>query len=63
MLKWIIRVIPLLLKSWYCTGNEVYSGRIKARFFDKLKPKLKSFCVILKRELFFQIIKKRLKID
>ncbi len=41
----IIEVIPFTPKKagLIVTGNEVYSGRIKDKFFDKLKPKLKEF--------------------
>ncbi|WP_457680546.1 molybdopterin-binding protein [Thermovibrio sp.] len=41
----IIRVIPFKEKraGMIITGNEVYKGRIKDKFYDKLKPKLEFF--------------------
>jgi molybdenum cofactor synthesis domain-containing protein len=41
----IIKVVPFTPKraGLIVTGNEVYSGRIKDKFFEKLKPKLKEF--------------------
>jgi len=48
----IIRVIPFTEKraGMIITGNEVYSGRVKDRFYDKLKPKLEFFkCQVAER--------------
>lgn len=41
----IMRVIPFTEKraGMIITGNEVYSGRIKDKFYDRLKPKLEFF--------------------
>lgn len=41
----IIRVVPFQEKrgGMIITGNEVYKGRIKDKFYDKLKPKLEFF--------------------
>ncbi|WP_456342957.1 molybdopterin-binding protein [Thermovibrio sp.] len=41
----IIRVVPFKEKKagMIITGNEVYSGRIKDKFYEKLKPKLEFF--------------------
>jgi len=41
----IIRVIPFTPKraGMIITGNEVYSGKIEDKFYDKLKPKLEFF--------------------
>ena len=43
--KGIMRVIPFTEKraGMIITGNEVYSGRIKDKFYDRLKPKLEFF--------------------
>ena len=43
--KGIMRVIPFTEKraGMIITGNEVFSGRIKDRFYDSLKPKLEFF--------------------
>jgi len=48
----IIRVIPFKPKKagMIITGNEVYSGRIKDKFYEKLKPKLEFFrCTVAER--------------
>ncbi len=41
----IIKVVPFTPKraGLIITGNEVYHGRIKDKFYDKLKPKLSEF--------------------
>ena len=48
----IIRVIPFTEKraGMIITGNEVYSGRIEDRFYEKLKPKLEFFkCTVAEK--------------
>ena len=45
----IVKVVPFTPKKagLLITGNEVYHGRIKDKFYDKLKPKLEEFkCTI-----------------
>lgn len=50
----IVEVIPFTPKraGLLITGNEVYHGRIKDKFYDKLKPKLEEFkCTIEEKRI------------
>jgi len=50
----IVKVVPFEPKKagLLITGNEVYHGRIKDKFYDKLKPKLEEFqCEIAQKEI------------
>jgi len=50
----IVKVVPFEPKKagLLITGNEVYHGRIKDKFYDKLKPKLEEFkCEIVQKEI------------
>ena len=50
----IVKVIPFTPKraGLLITGNEVYHGRIKDKFYDKLKPKLQEFkCTIEEKQI------------
>ncbi len=50
----IVKVVPFEKRSagLIVTGNEVYHGRIKDKFFEKLKPKLKELqCDLKTREI------------
>ncbi len=51
--KGIVKVVPFIEKKagLIITGNEVYYGRIKDKFYDKLKPKLSFFKVNIEEKV------------
>ena len=66
-IKDIIKVIPFTPKKvgLIITGNEVYKGRIKDKFYDKLKPKLKNLLCDIGEKTFLpdnqNLIKNKIK--
>ena len=59
----IMRVIPFTEKKagMIITGNEVYSGRIKDKFYDRLKPKLEFFKCSVEEKVILPDDKERIR--
>ncbi len=59
----IVKVVPFSPKKagLIITGNEVYHGRIKDKFYDKLKPKLKEFLCDIEEKTILPDDKERIK--
>ena len=59
----IIKIVPFTQKKagLIITGNEVYHGRIKDKFYDKLKPKLAEFSCNIEEKIILPDDKKQIK--